>query len=130
MFAIGEGSQSGVLHALFLFSSLMLVIHLLNMLIAIMGNTFAERSSVAEQIMIRDHLTFIVDNFHLIPYVFTNKTGVKYLIAAFHAKESEENENEEQIQQLVTNSREMITNAQENQNNILKKLKELSEANV
>lgn len=47
-FTLGLGSQDTWLSFLFILAALIMLIHLLNMLIAIMGNTFAERSSVAE----------------------------------------------------------------------------------
>ena len=45
---------------------------MLNMLIAIMANTFQEKQEVAKEIMIRHHLTFVMDNFHLLKTVFTD----------------------------------------------------------
>ena len=43
-FNIGEKSQRWILFPISIASSFLMLIHLLNMLIAIMGNTFAERS--------------------------------------------------------------------------------------
>lgn len=47
-FTLGDGSQDTWLSVLFILAVFIMLLHLLNMLIAIMGNTFAERSSVAE----------------------------------------------------------------------------------
>jgi len=44
MFTLGNGGQQWILRALLTFAAFFLIIHMLNMLIAIMGNTFAERS--------------------------------------------------------------------------------------
>ena len=44
---------------------MIVVLHLLNMLIAIMGNTFAERTEVGDLIMTKDHLRFVMDNWEL-----------------------------------------------------------------
>jgi hypothetical protein len=61
-----------------------MLIHLLNMLIAIMGNTFAERSLVAEEIKLKDHLVFVMDNWHLLNYAFSDMNNAKFIIAAFY----------------------------------------------
>merc|ERR1719263_1152429 len=99
---------------LFMITAIMMIIHLLNMLIAIMGNTFSERSIVGEQIMVRDHLTFVVDNFHLINLVFPNIKRVKYLIIAFHSNDSEGNESDKYLDDLVFNNRSILNDATEN----------------
>lgn len=57
------------------------------MLIAIMGNTFTERSGIADQIRIRDHLKFVVRNWYLNDLAFENKDRLKYIITAFMAHE-------------------------------------------
>ena len=57
------------------------------MLIAIMGNTFSERSEVAQQIMTRDHLKFVMDNYHLMNFAIKNVKRVKYIVTAFSATE-------------------------------------------
>ena len=62
-----------------------MLIHLLNMLIAIMGNTFAERSEVAEEIKSKDHLVFVLDNWHLLDKAFSNMQDARYIIAAMYA---------------------------------------------
>ena len=61
-----------------------MLIHLLNMLIAIMGNTFAERSLVAEEIKLKDHLVFVMDNWHLMNKAFNNLHNARFIIAAFY----------------------------------------------
>jgi hypothetical protein len=35
------------------------------MLVGIMGDTFSQRNQVADQIKIKDHLAFVMDNWHL-----------------------------------------------------------------
>jgi hypothetical protein len=44
------------------------------MLIAIMGSTFASRKLVAEEIKVKDHLRFLLDNWHLMDYALRNKS--------------------------------------------------------
>jgi len=65
-FDLGKKSQAGILYTLHSFTAFIIMIHLLNMLVAIMGNTFAERSSIIDKIFYRDHLTFVLDNWYLI----------------------------------------------------------------
>lgn len=65
-FTLGEGSQAPLLFFLFTLTAFIIMIHLLNMLVAIMGNTFAERSAIVDKIYYRDHLKFVLDNWYLI----------------------------------------------------------------
>lgn len=60
MYDLGEGSQFIILRILFSFAAFFLIIHMLNMLIAIMGNTYATRSAIASQTRMKDHLKFII----------------------------------------------------------------------
>jgi hypothetical protein len=52
------------------------------MLIAIMGNTFGERTEVGHLIMSRDHLRFVVLNWHLIRLAIPDLVQLKYIISA------------------------------------------------
>ena len=57
----------------------------MNMLVAIMQNTFAKRRVIAEQVKIKDHLKFVLDNWHLINYALKDKSSIQYIIGAmFH----------------------------------------------
>ena len=71
-FHVGRGSQAYILYPLFCLCTFILTIHLLNMLVAIMSNTFNARQKVGSQISTRDHLKFIVDNWYLKDNVFEN----------------------------------------------------------
>jgi hypothetical protein len=63
------------------------------MLIAIMGNTFSERTEVGAQIMVRDHLRFVMDNWMLLKVAFKDRDSINYIIAAMSAHEdSDEND--------------------------------------
>lgn len=77
------------LNMLYAFTCFMIIIHFLNMLIAIMGNTFAERTEVGAQIMMKDHLRFVMDNWLLKDFAF-NLPKIKYIICAFNAEEEPE----------------------------------------
>jgi hypothetical protein len=74
--------------------ALLMLIHLLNMLVAIMGNTFAERSLVAEEIKLKDHLVFVMDNWHLLNRAFDNIQDARFIIAAFYNKMDHDSDKE------------------------------------
>jgi hypothetical protein len=48
----------------------------MNMLIAIMGNTYTVRNEVIEELKYKDHLRFVLDNWFLLPYAFKDITKV------------------------------------------------------
>lgn len=91
-FNLGDGSQAKLLFTIHSLSAFIIMIHLLNMLIAIMGNTFAERSAIIDKIYYRDHLKFVLDNWYLIRTVFGNKLrDVKYIVAALSNHDDDDN---------------------------------------
>jgi hypothetical protein len=89
-FELGDASQSNHLHFIFILAVGVILLHLLNMLIAIMGNTFAERSLVVEEVKSKDHLLFVMDNWHLLYMAFNDLKHVKYIVAAFYASQDDE----------------------------------------
>lgn len=92
-FGVGDASQYWYLIAIWMISIILILIHFMNMLIAIMGNTFAIREAVGKQIMLRDHLRFVMDNWILI-HVAVDYKNLKYIVGAFQADE-EGGDNEE-----------------------------------
>ena len=62
------------------------------MLIAIMGSTFASRKQVADEIKIKDHLRFLLDNWHLMDYALKDKSQVTYIVTAFLVSNNEQKE--------------------------------------
>lgn len=54
-----------ILTALFILASFILIVHLFNMLIAIMGDTFNKNNEVEKQLRSKDHLSFVLDNWYL-----------------------------------------------------------------
>ena len=73
-FELGNKSQRTFLYFLFIIASLYIDVILLKMLIAIMGSTFASRKLVAEEIKVKDHLRFLLDNWHLMDYALRDKS--------------------------------------------------------
>lgn len=76
-------SSQIILWVLFVLLTFTVCIHLLNMLIAIMGETFTENNEVAEQNRIREHLRFVMDQWYKNPPEIKNKDGsANYLVSA------------------------------------------------
>ena len=82
-----------------------MVFHLMNMLIAIMGNTFAVRSEIAKEIRIRDHLTFVITNWYLSDLAFEDKNRIKFIVIAFAVKDEPHND---EIENLRLEMKELI----------------------
>lgn len=99
-FGYANGQESKYLFALFIMSTFFFLIHLLNMLIAIMTVTFENRRMVETQIRFRDRLTFVMHNWHLQSYALKDPKRMKYIIAAFPTSY---NEQEDQLETLKTN---------------------------
>lgn len=78
-----------------------MLIHLLNMLIAIMGETFQVRSTVAESIRVKDHLSFVVDNWHLSDYVLKEeRKKIRYIVTAMSSTEDQFDESSKLIERV------------------------------
>jgi|AACY02.7.fsa_nt_gi hypothetical protein len=83
-FTVGISSQTPFLTIMFVITTFIIMIHLLNMLIAVMGNTFNERAEFAMELNYKNHLRFIRAQWHLIDINFKHLRLVKYLITASH----------------------------------------------
>ena len=87
---------------------------MLNMLIAIMGDTFGQRNEVAEQIKIKDHLAFVIDNWYLKDYALGDPKKIKYIITAFSIEsELEDNELIEGLIGQVDGIKEQVSTVHE-----------------
>ena len=79
-----NGTQEGILQFLYILSTFMLLIHLLNMLIAMMGETFGNFNEIKAQIKVRDHLSFVMDNWYLNGLsIGKDIEFMKYIVTAF-----------------------------------------------
>lgn len=83
---------------LYLFGVFIFSLHLMNMLIAIMGNTYAIRNEVVNEVKYADHLSFVLDNWFLLPFAFKNISKFKYIVAGVPIAHSEDND--EQFMEL------------------------------
>ena len=63
------------------------LIHLLNMLIAIMGETFGQNNEIKKKTQIRNHLRFVLDNSWMEP--IDDKEKITYLITSYLSKEDD-----------------------------------------
>lgn len=80
------GSQKVYLYFFFITAAMFLLIHLLNMLIAIMGDSFMRRKEYENSITTRNNLRFVIDNWHVIDWALKDKQKVKYIIAAIESE--------------------------------------------
>jgi hypothetical protein len=71
---------------LFFLATLILLIHLLNMLIAIMSDQFATNNKILPQIKIQEQLRFVIDKWFYMNLVLKSKT-CKYVVAAIMVRE-------------------------------------------
>ena len=86
-FEKGDKSQRILLYCFYILAAYYIFIILMNMLVAIMQNTFAKRRLIAEQVKIKDHFKFVLDNWHLINYALKDKSSIAYIIGAIHHNE-------------------------------------------
>ena len=80
-YTYGDASQRTMLMILYLLGVFIFALHLMNMLIAIMGNTFAMRTEVVNEVKYADHLSFVIDNWVLLPWAFKDISKFKYIVA-------------------------------------------------
>ena len=96
-----EASTQLILVLLFVLASFVIVILLLNMLIAIMGDTFSKQSDIAELLLIKEHLSFVLDHWHLGPYATKDQDRIQYLIVAFNAANNDRETYYENLEQKI-----------------------------
>ena len=97
-YAFGDASQQTILMILYLLAVFIFSLHLMNMLIAIMGNTYALRNEVVNEVKYADHLSFVIDNWFLLPLAFKDISKLKYIVAGVPVVHSEDGE--EQFSQI------------------------------
>ena len=95
---------TGVLYFYYYLSTFLFVIHLLNMLIAIMGEAFAENNKIKQRQKIQSHLKLVLDNLWMTD-VIKDSSRVKYLIVSFTSQE--EDEDEDQLSTIAQKTHEM-----------------------
>jgi hypothetical protein len=107
-FFYGENHDYTVYLVIFFYTSvIILLIGLLNILIAMMASIYTERVIVADQVRIRDHLHFVVNNWYLLDIAFKDKHQTKYIITAFLDKKEISDKN------LLSNLYDEVTEIKE-----------------
>ena len=91
----------------FFLASFLFVIHLLNMLIAIMGEVFAENNEKKKMLQTKNHLQLVLDNMWMSD-VIKDRKKIKYLIVA-HS--SQEDKDEEDLLNSVIQKQTEVQNA-------------------
>jgi len=61
-FKKGDETQGVWLWLYFVIASFVILVHLMNMLIAVMGETFSSNNEVKDRLKTQSHLRFVVDN--------------------------------------------------------------------
>jgi hypothetical protein len=85
-----QGSDGGLLWSFFIFTTFILSIVMLNMLIAMMGQSYEKVSEVAQASMLKERMLLIMENYFLIG---ANKfKQAKYLISFAPIQQTEEEE--------------------------------------
>lgn len=77
-----QDDQSPILVFLLLFMTFFMSIHLLNMLIAMMGESFTTNHEAGDAKKKQSQITFVVDNWYMDP--IPSKDKIVYIIAASH----------------------------------------------
>ena len=89
-FMHSDGLTRHFLMALFLASTFIINVLLLNLLIAIMGDTFSQQANITELILVKDHLQFIIDNWYL-AFLSIKRKNYQYIFVAFKKDDLEMN---------------------------------------
>lgn len=84
----------------FMLGSVILLVVLMNMLIAIMGDTFIKNNEVEEQLLLKGKLKFIVDNWYMNKIALgEDKKRIKFIITALMS-ETLKDEEEKNFKEL------------------------------
>lgn len=73
--------------------------------------------------MLKDHLYFVMDNWHLINFAFKDKKSIKYIITAFFAADEDENfemlhDLQSSVRKIDGNQRSILTAVNNIENNL------------
>ena len=71
-----EDGTKSILVIMFLVCSFFIVIVLLNMLIAIMGDTFQKQQNVSKLLLIKEHLKFVIKHWHMLEKAIKDKDKI------------------------------------------------------
>jgi len=91
-YVVGSASQKPWLMILFVFASFVLIIVLISMLVAIMGDTFNYNREIKNLVLMKSKLKFVIDNFWIANALGNEEEKKKctYLITAMFNEEDDE----------------------------------------
>jgi hypothetical protein len=106
VFNAGKGSQEVILWFLFIVATFSFLIVLMNMLVAIMGDTFVKNYEIEEANILRTKLRLVIDNWSLLKGPFdpftAEEKNIMYLVAAnLNEEDEEETEAIRDLQEIV-----------------------------
>ena len=109
---------------LFLLLSFFMCIHMLNMLIALMGESFAKNSEVAEANKRMSQLAFVVDNWWLDPISPEEKQNIVYIVGGFQIV-MEDDANQDKFTNLNDKFDKLGSQTNQKIDNVLKAIQSL-----
>lgn len=126
----GDASMEVLLNLIFWLACFIIMILLLNMLIAIMGNTFTIGNESLEQQKYREHLNFVIDNWFMrklaFKITFKDINSVSYIVTAFSANDGEDHDPVfEEIKDTIETKTEAIINLLKKQDDKIKDLQRM-----
>ena len=91
-FEIGETPQNKrSLWLVYLITTFTLLVHMVNMLVAIMSETFAKNREFSDQIILKSKLRFVIDNWSIKDDAFgKDRLKINYLVAALLNEDDDE----------------------------------------
>lgn len=126
LFAITDSTWTqAILWALFVLATFLVLIHMLNMLIAVMTETFTVNNENEQATRLKEHLRFVVDNWWTLKKLDAeeNRGQVNYLIAAWAYEEDEEEV--EILKELQDEVNEMRESSKDELAQILQQIKRI-----
>lgn len=101
-----NNEMTPILSILFVLLSFFMCIHMLNMLIAIMGQSFDKNAEVAESNKKVSQLEFVVNNWWIHP--IKNKSDIVYFMGAFATQDIEKDEKVDELHGLMVDIKSML----------------------
>ena len=83
-------SHIHILWILFVFCSFIILVHMMNMLIALMGMVQGEYLDEEDQVILKNKLNFVITNWYYVDPIGDRKYDINYLIAAIVNEEDDD----------------------------------------
>ena len=89
---MGNKNHYVPLWLMFVLSSFTLIVHLMNMIVALLGEKQSQNIEDSEYINYQVKLAFVVENWNLLPFDKKERLRANYLVAGFFSEEEDEEE--------------------------------------